>query len=593
MPRLLRAAIFVGCLLSAVAGRTFAAGGSCPSGANYLNSSTNTLVTLATLGVTNCYYVAANGSDTNSGASESSPWLHSPGMANCSNTCASTALAPGTGIIFRGGDKWHMGNPAASPYTGVVPNCDFNNTQSAALCLASKNGLSGRPIYYGVDQSWFSGSSWSRPIFTGDNPLTPNPGVFRDSVPSCTYQMGANNKFVSFEFSTWMIFDNFEMTGLCSQALGATGGHDVYVTENHDIGTHNIYERLYIHGWTHIPYASPANCSTGQGYCFGDLQAFQGGAGPGIDLHLLNVVDGADSDPGALTAGHGTAYDYEGNVFRNTTQFVIGGTHIWHDNLLENWFGTGDQFAHGNLWEEVGETPGANAVYNNVFRHTLSTAMVGIWANPPVGNTIYFFNNVFYDLNPANGNWFNVGAHGASEPRGTYVVFNNTFENPNNTPMMTCASAPNVFTLIATNNHYITDAVTQYYPACAAHDTLTTELLMTHAAATAAGYTASQNFAYSPIASSTPSVGTGTNKQSYCTTLLGSSDPLLQAAGTACQSDSGYACAYNATNHTVTCPTRTPEVRPASAAWNRGAYQFGGTQASAPTPPKDLTAVID
>ena len=59
----------------------YAAGGPCPNGANYLNSS-GSLATLASLGVTNCYYIASNGSDSNSGATESSPWLHSPGMAN-------------------------------------------------------------------------------------------------------------------------------------------------------------------------------------------------------------------------------------------------------------------------------------------------------------------------------------------------------------------------------------------------------------------------------------------------------------------------------------------------------------------------------
>ena len=63
-------------------------GGTCPSGANYLNTATGNLVTLSSLGVTSCFYVAANGSDTNSGTSEASPFLHSPGMKNCSAATA-------------------------------------------------------------------------------------------------------------------------------------------------------------------------------------------------------------------------------------------------------------------------------------------------------------------------------------------------------------------------------------------------------------------------------------------------------------------------------------------------------------------------
>ena len=60
MARLLRAVIFITCCLSA--GSAFAAGGTCPSGANYLQPNTaNTLVTLSSLGITSCYYIAANG----------------------------------------------------------------------------------------------------------------------------------------------------------------------------------------------------------------------------------------------------------------------------------------------------------------------------------------------------------------------------------------------------------------------------------------------------------------------------------------------------------------------------------------------------
>ena len=57
----------------------FASGGSCPSSASYLNSS-GSLVTLSSLGVTSCYYIAANGSDSNNGTTEATPWLHAPGM---------------------------------------------------------------------------------------------------------------------------------------------------------------------------------------------------------------------------------------------------------------------------------------------------------------------------------------------------------------------------------------------------------------------------------------------------------------------------------------------------------------------------------
>ena len=65
----------------------------------------------------------------------------------------------------------------------------------------------------------------------------------------------------------------------------------------------------------------------------------------------------------------------------------------------------------------------------------------------------------------------------------------------------------------------------------------------------------------------------GTNEQSFCAALIASSDPLIQAAGTSCQSDTTYACSYNSTSHTVICPARTIMARPSRTAWDAGAYQ--------------------
>jgi len=61
--RCLRAAIFAMFLLRG--GTALAAGGACPTGANYLSQSMDAqelpLVTLASLGVTSCYYVSPPG----------------------------------------------------------------------------------------------------------------------------------------------------------------------------------------------------------------------------------------------------------------------------------------------------------------------------------------------------------------------------------------------------------------------------------------------------------------------------------------------------------------------------------------------------
>jgi len=59
-------------------------------------------------------------------------------------------------------------------------------------------------------------------------------------------------------------------------------------------------------------------------------------------------------------------------------------------------------------------------------------------------------------------------------------------------------------------------------------------------------------------------------------------------AGQACKYGTTDACTYDSSTHTVTCPGRTPVARPATAAWDDGAYQCvpeadGGCATSAPT----------
>ena len=538
-----------------------AAGGSCPSGTNYLEASTNSLVTLSSLGVTNCYYISAAGADTNNGTSESTPWLHLPGMPNCSGTCAATKPAGGTGFILRGGDTWHFGNSAASPYVGGTWGWSWN-------------GSSGSPIYIGVDPAWYSGGSWARPVMSGDNPLSTT------AVASCAYQTGSGNTFLSTGVAKYVTYDNLEWTGKCQKSYGSYGS-DVYI---YDASTqYVIFEHNYIHGWTHIAWS----CSGGSGICY-DSYAWLGGQSSGQqtgDQYLYNVVDGSDSDPAASGIWYDGVVTAAYNVLNNASEIVASLTHLFHDNLVMNWIDPGDGYSHGNVYEEVAEPSGTNAIYNNVWANLYNTGTMGVcfWPEPPTGASLYVFNNVWYNAD-CGGNYIDIGQNNTNQ--GPIDIFNNTFENPQNAAILTCASSGYSEPFTAANNHYITDATSQYYASCSS-GTKTTELLMTHATATADGYTPSETYAYSPSTSgSSPTAGTGTNETSnFCSALAtaATSDPTLSNAATSCESDTTYACSYNSTNHTVSCPMRTVTGRPSSAAWSIGAYQSTSSVVQPPT----------
>ena len=592
-------------------------GGNCPSGANYLNAATNTMVTLSSLGITSCYYVAASGSDSNPGTSEGSPFLHSPGMQNCSANCAAVPwrLAAGTGIIFRGGDTWHFGNSSLTPsgtsagYAGVKTGCANNGTTPAGLCIADTNdSSSGTPIYYGVDNTWYSGTSWSRPILNADNSpcnsrtIGPMPDGFTCSsatditgngqpyyvVSGCAYQVGTgSNNLVNINFAKYIYFDNFELTGLCQNDVGQPAGTDTYISYGGDQAPIYITNN-YIHGDSHVAFAG-ANSSgacTSSTVCM-NLYAFNGKVIVGTvgETVQYNVVDFSDSDPqgtGICYPGTGF-YNVAYNVFRYSSQCIPVNLHVFHDNLYEYYYENG----HSNLIEDA-ETSPIGTIYNNVFRHLFGKLV--IWPGPAgSGDSSYVFNNVFYDVSTSQ--YFDYGNIGVGTNSGSYFIFNNTFQsNGSASTVIACSASANPFANL--NNHFIDDL--SAYPSSCSGMTTTTPVSISNATATSDVYTSSQTYAYSPVAGNGPTVGAGTNEYSgYCSTLLGSSDSLIQAAARACRSDTSYACAYNATTHSVsTCPARTAVARPTSGAWDVGAYQYSASQSQTVQPPTGLTVIV-
>jgi hypothetical protein len=596
---------FGGLLL--ISGNAFAAGGPCPTSTSYLDVATNSLVTLASLGVTSCYYVAANGSDTNSGTSETSPWLHAPYMPNCSGNCATLqkamngTAAAGLGFIFRGGDTWHLGNSGALPYTGGSWNFSVS---------PYPGGTATNPIYVGVDQSWYAGSAWARPILTGDNPLcnasTLSSTCIQDTthtyeqfyVTSCPYQASSSNVFIGLNGLQYYDIDNFELTGMCESTPGQPSGPNTYVSAAGVLGAITV-TNVYIHGWSHVQFAgaNATSACTGSAVCF-DLFAFgieQNNAHTNVPADFLqyDVVDGSDSDPvgGGLTDSSGF-YSVSDSVFRYTSQCLASSLHIFHDNLYEYFFENG----HSDLlWQH--DWNGTDAIYNNIFSHLETsggTNGTGVWPGPDVGATVYFFNNLMYDEGSLNCLYCIGSPESSTISIGPQVLFNNTFENTKSSATgCTCtagASCPVSFV----NNHYIGDTASIWEAGCTQIVNNVTNLVMKHSTAASAGYTASELYAYSPTSASSPTAVAGTNEgtqnSAYCSALstAASSDPILSDAASACLSDTRYSCTYNSTNHTVTCPARTTISRPASSAWGIGAYQVGNS--ATPQPPTNVQA---
>src|SRR5712664_501247 len=93
------------------------------------------------------YVDFATGLNSNNGTSTSTPWKSAPGMntaSACGGATHSYSPVPGDHFNFKGGVTWPK-------------DCfPFNITNS---------GTSGSPMYWGVDLSYFTGGSFTRPIF--------------------------------------------------------------------------------------------------------------------------------------------------------------------------------------------------------------------------------------------------------------------------------------------------------------------------------------------------------------------------------------------------------------------------------------------
>jgi hypothetical protein len=563
-----------------------AAGGACPSDAQYINPAnpTGSFVTLASLGVTNCFYIAANGSDSNSGTSESTPWQHAPGMPNCaSGSACHITPVPGEGFIFRGGDTWHYFT--GSPQVGLPSGWPTGSKPNSWDWIAS--GTANNEIYIGVDKSWFTGSAWARPVFTNDNPTSTG------AVSSCAFPQGNLND-ITLDSVQYVQIDNFEFTGMCWNDLVQNNGVNSHVYLEHFPNGPVSFETIsnnYFHGWTHLPF-TPTTCGANppSGVCNGPTAIDGQTATTQGTLIVFNVCDGADSDDLSFACVFGDGYDVEENVMRHFggTQ-ILNNCHILANNLFEYINNSPDDRTHSDLWFCIGEYASDSFFYNNLFRFVgteynepLSAVL---WFNANNGFTDYVFNNVGHDVNCA-ANCNNFGDPSSPHAGQISLVYNNTWESMNNTSIWKNQNSTS-YTVTTANNHYITNLGTgcasvwggQFPNINGGNTSCSGDVFQTIAAANAQGYKSAND--YAPTATSTATVGKAANDFGMGSTF-----------GPAFLQSTSNGCAYNVANHTVICPAITMANRLSSGNWDAGAYISGGSTANQPPAPTSLTATV-
>jgi len=215
--------------------------GACPAAANYYDPVLKTFTaTLSSLNVTGCWFIDfTGGADTNTGVDEAHPWKHVKGMVGAASTALAHTPVAGDGFIFKGGVTWDQ----------TIGRWDLTGS-----------GNSSNPIYYGIDLTWFTGGSFTRPIFSAGGVANTYDSNTQDFIS------GFNNRPINY-----VIWDDTEFTGLFlipnTNPCSGGGGTTSCGYTNNFSGTNWMVLRTYTHNVGHAPWAkeicvNAATCTT-------------------------------------------------------------------------------------------------------------------------------------------------------------------------------------------------------------------------------------------------------------------------------------------------------------------------------------------
>ena len=485
------------------------------------------------------YYIDwVGGNDSNNGTSKSTPWKHAPGMNGVEagtvvktyqDTHSSTNSYPGTAFIFKGGVTW--------------PNSAF--TWNYRFGGGTGWGESER-IYFGVDKTWYSGASWSRPIMDLES-LPPTP----DTTPGTGY--GGMIRFYK-GTNGYFVVDDIEFTGMRQIDDLGTGGSTMVNLQTTKFEVKNCY----FHGWSHGGTATKEQ--TAILYSNYTVQVDYDST-----IHH-NIFDGTDNSQVMARAYRGSAGHFYNNYVKQMYVGLFSFTkYIWGNTFIDIGVSTLDITGHA----DVIENNGANSIiYNNYIDHSYGGS--DIYTYGIDGAIDYIFNNVI--VNEGNqAIQLSAGSIITGVGSGTYT-FNNTIQTtagildyPISAPAP--RASPKIEFTTARNNHLIATNPVIGSGGWVITEVQSNTVAMSNAQATSANYVFAGIYPYYPSANG-PTVDTGYDMSSVC---AGISDNGASHPSTACLSDTTLGVSYDDVNHTVSYPSKTPIAR---YTWDVGAYEY-------------------
>ena len=408
------------------------------------------------------YIDFAAGSDSNNGTSMSTPWKRAPGMAGFAGAYSHQA---GDRFIFKGGVTW---------------------TSSALPLNISAGGASGSPDYYGVDTTWFSGASFTRPIFDGGYAVANTITV--GSVSNVT-------------------IDNLELRYVSSSSNYGygliSGGAPSFLTISH----------CYLHGWRTTSATDDAH----GGVIFTSF-------GPNVDTVVFDSgeIENAENSSrwngvmfreigairNSLLHDNSSAVlftlDFDHNIIHNicSPQCGFDGNYHWNGVYLDaETLGKSVGYIRNSVFYDI--DGGANMSYLN-GRHA----------------TLYNYNNVYYgQISAQRAIEIEPYDYGANQTSGVYNIYNNTGFLEDGTPLVHIVDrngVPQPSSIVLRNNHVVGTSVSVDDNGPSAGYTRSNNLIQTASVAGGQGYTVANQG--KPTLSSVATVDTGFSGSALFTT---------------------------------------------------------------------------
>ncbi|MFA6459371.1 MAG: hypothetical protein WCV79_03180, partial [Candidatus Paceibacterota bacterium] len=431
---------------------------------------TNPSTNLAQVSGARTFYIDWDtGNDSSNGTAKSSPWKRQPYMKGFAGSYSHQA---GDSFIFKGGVTW--------------PNTAFQ------MKITQGGSSESNRDYYRADTSWYTGGSWTRPIFDFQH-----------------IQIGGgwnSSAGVFISGASYLTIDNLELihhrAPLSKDGISDWGSATI---DMEGAVSYVTIQNSVIRDWS-LPTPVADYTDGGGG---GGIQApgIAAGYGQGIKiLHNIFTQSGVSVRSGTpLWLWAEVAY----NEIHHTGTGMLGGGTI-HDNYIHHIQDFDDKQAHQNgILTFV-----PSVIYNNVI-HDMASRGNGIfldtgWAGGTGVDLVY--NNVIFNLYGAQGP-IQVDTNGAASQNGSRI-YNNTMQYPGLCVRVGYRNNGPLNLLDARNNLCISEASVDICynnigAGCANVNSVTNtnNVFLTPAQASAQGFSAS-NF-YAPPSSNSPTVDKG------------------------------------------------------------------------------------